>query len=179
MACEDIRTLHCVNFLCSLCLDTCPSCPCVNRRGVVRHRGHPVSWRLRHWKKYKHHLCQPELLKMTKSDKKFPFPDTAGACWLPSLEWLRVAAPKRLISRSLLWIYPCGLGFKVLFRDISISDGTLLWIYRRLIGRSYIALARQDQYIGNISDLLGRLRFWLFWYLLQCCICICNTFISL
>ena len=40
-----------------------------------------------------------------------------------------------------------------------ISDGTLLWIYRRLIGRSYIALARQDQYIGNISDPLGRLRF--------------------
>ena len=38
------------------------------------------------------------------------------------------------------------------------SAGTLLWIYRRLIGRSYIALARQDQYIGNISDSLGRLR---------------------
>ena len=42
---------------------------------------------------------------------------------------------------------------------VRISDGTLLWIYRRLIGKSYIALARQDQYIGNISDPLGRLRF--------------------
>ena len=29
-------------------------------------------------------------------------------------------------------------------------------------------------YIGDISDPLGRLRFWLFWYLLQCCICICK-----
>ena len=44
-------------------------------------------------------------------------------------------------------------------KGLVISDGTLLWIYRRLIGRSYIALARQDQYIGNISDPLGRLRF--------------------
>ena len=41
---------------------------------------------------------------------------------------------------------------------VSTSAGTLLWIYRRLIGRSYIALARQDQYIGNISDPLRRLR---------------------
>ena len=41
---------------------------------------------------------------------------------------------------------------------ILTRDGTLLWIYRRLIGRSYIALARQDQYIGNISDPLIRLR---------------------
>ena len=41
---------------------------------------------------------------------------------------------------------------------VCISAGTLLWIYRRLIGRSYIALAQQDQYIGNISDPLGRLR---------------------
>ena len=41
---------------------------------------------------------------------------------------------------------------------VPTSAGTLLWIYRRLIGRSYIALARQDQYIGNISDPLGRLR---------------------
>ena len=29
-----------------------------------------------------------------------------------------------------------------------------MWIYRRLIGRSYIAFARQDQYIGNILDTL-------------------------
>ena len=35
---------------------------------------------------------------------------------------------------------------------VKTSAGTLLWIYRRLIGRSYIALARQDQYIGNILD---------------------------
>ena len=42
---------------------------------------------------------------------------------------------------------------------VDISAGTLLWIYRRLIGRSYIALARQDQYIGNILDPLGRPRF--------------------
>ena len=33
--------------------------------------------------------------------------------------------------------------------DVGDSAGTLLWIYRRLIGRSYIALARQDQYIGS------------------------------
>ena len=33
--------------------------------------------------------------------------------------------------------------------SVSISAGTLLWIYRRLIDRSYIALARQDQYIGS------------------------------
>ena len=30
-----------------------------------------------------------------------------------------------------------------------IGAGTLLWIYRRLIGRSYIVFARQDQYIGS------------------------------
>ena len=59
-------------------------------------------------------------------------------------------------------------------QGVTTSAGTLLWIYRRLIGRSYIALARQDQYIGNILDPLGRPRFWLFWYLLQCCICICK-----
>ena len=37
------------------------------------------------------------------------------------------------------------------------SAGTLLWIYRRLIGRSYIALARQDQRYRKILDPLGRL----------------------
>ena len=41
---------------------------------------------------------------------------------------------------------------------VETSAGTLLWIYRRLISRSYIALAQQDQYIGNISDPLIRLR---------------------
>ena len=40
---------------------------------------------------------------------------------------------------------------------IEISAGTLLWIYQRLIGRSNITLARQDQYIGNISNSLRRL----------------------
>ena len=30
--------------------------------------------------------------------------------------------------------------------------------YRRLIGRPYIALARQDKIYRNISDALGRLR---------------------
>ena len=43
-------------------------------------------------------------------------------------------------------------GFPMIEKDFS-SAGTLLWIYRRLIGRLYFALARQDQYIGNISDL--------------------------
>ena len=55
--------------------------------------------------KYKHYLCQPELLKMTKNDKKFPFPDTAGACWLPSLEWLRVAPLPRDSSHALYYGY--------------------------------------------------------------------------
>ena len=32
---------------------------------------------------------------------------------------------------------------------LDTSAGILLWIYRRLIGRSYIALARQYQYIGS------------------------------
>ena len=68
---------------------------------------------------------------------------------------------------------------QILENCVTNSAGTLLWIYQRLIGRSYIALARQDQYIGNISDPLGRLRSWLFSYLLQCCICICNTSIVL
>ena len=55
------------------------------------------------------------------------------------------------------WKYQSGR--TVTLSSVSSSAGTLLWIYRRLIGRSYIALARQDQYIGNISDPLGRLRF--------------------
>ena len=38
------------------------------------------------------------------------------------------------------------------------SAGTFLWIYRRLIGRPYIALAQQDKIYRNISDALGRLR---------------------
>ena len=40
---------------------------------------------------------------------------------------------------------------------VPISAGHLLWIYRQLIGMSYIALARQVQIHRNISDLLGRL----------------------
>ena len=58
------------------------------------------------------------------------------------------------------WNYQSGR--TVTLSSVSSSAGTLLWIYRRLIGRSYITLARQDQYIGNISDWLGRLRSWLF-----------------
>ena len=38
------------------------------------------------------------------------------------------------------------------------SGETLLSIYQRLIGRPYIALARQDEIYRNISDTLGRLR---------------------
>ena len=58
--------------------------------------------------------------------------------------------------------------------SVSTRAATLLWIYRRLIGRSYITFARQDQYIGNISDPLGRLKFWLFWYLFAVLLCICK-----
>ena len=42
-------------------------------------------------------------------------------------------------------------GFPMIEKDFS-SAGTLLWIYRRLIGRSYITLARQDQYIGSTRE---------------------------
>ena len=41
-----------------------------------------------------------------------------------------------------------------------ISAGHLFWIYRQLIGMSYIALARQVQTYRNISDPLGRLGSW-------------------
>ena len=37
------------------------------------------------------------------------------------------------------------------------SAGHLLWIYRQLIGMSYIALARHVQIYRNISDPVGRL----------------------
>ena len=39
-----------------------------------------------------------------------------------------------------------------------ISGEHLFQIYRRLIGRPYIAFARQDKIYRNISDDLGRLR---------------------
>ena len=45
-----------------------------------------------------------------------------------------------------------------LIRCMSSSGEHLFQIYRRLIGRSYIALARQDKIYRNISDALGRLR---------------------
>ena len=41
--------------------------------------------------------------------------------------------------------------------SVHISAGHLFWIYRQLIGMSYIALARQVQTYRNISDPLGRL----------------------
>ena len=40
---------------------------------------------------------------------------------------------------------------------VTTSAGHPLWIYRPLIGMSYIALARQVQIYRNISDPLGRL----------------------
>ena len=42
--------------------------------------------------------------------------------------------------------------------DIQSSGEHLFLIYRRLIGRPYIALARQDKIYRNISDALGRDR---------------------
>ena len=41
---------------------------------------------------------------------------------------------------------------------VRTSGEHLFQIYRRLIGRAYIALARQDKIYRNISDALGRLR---------------------
>ena len=43
-------------------------------------------------------------------------------------------------------------------RCVLISGEHLFQIYRRLIGRPYIALARQDKIYRNISVALGRLR---------------------
>ena len=43
------------------------------------------------------------------------------------------------------------------YYNVTISARHLLWIYRRLIGRPYIALARQAEVYRNISDPLGRL----------------------
>ena len=48
---------------------------------------------------------------------------------------------------------------------IFTSAGHLCWIYRQLIGMSYIALARQVQIYRNISDPIGRLGSWSFWYI--------------
>ena len=56
--------------------------------------------------------------------------------------------------------------FKIVeFVRNSSSAGHLLWIYRQLIGMSYITLARQVQIYRNISDPLGRLGSWLFWHI--------------
>ena len=41
---------------------------------------------------------------------------------------------------------------------VNTSGEHLFQIYRRLIGRPYIALARQDKIYRNISDALGRVR---------------------
>ena len=48
---------------------------------------------------------------------------------------------------------------KALGPKLGTSAGHLFWIYRQLIGMSYIALARQVQTYRNISDPLGRLGF--------------------
>ena len=50
---------------------------------------------------------------------------------------------------------PC----KALPGCIIASAGHLFWLYRQLIGMSYIALTRQVQTYRNISDPLGRLGF--------------------
>ena len=42
--------------------------------------------------------------------------------------------------------------------SVHISGEHLFEIYRKLIGRPHIALARQDKIYRNISDALGRLR---------------------
>ena len=58
---------------------------------------------------------------------------------------------------------PCNLCEKTsrsrhaLTMHVRVSAGHLFWIYRQLIGMSYIALARQVQIYRNISDPLGRL----------------------
>ena len=57
---------------------------------------------------------------------------------------------------------------------LSTSAGHLLCIYRQLIGMSYIALTRQVQIYRNISDPLGRLGSWLFWYIVFQ-LATCNT----
>ena len=78
----------------------------------------------------------------------------------------KMKAPKKLLSAN-----------NGMLRHIAWN--LVVELFCEYIGRSYIALTRQDQYIGNILDPLGRLRSWIFWYLLQCCICICNTSIAL
>ena len=55
---------------------------------------------------------------------------------------------------------------------IEISAGTLLWIYWRLIGRSYIALARQDKKSTIYRIHSEDSDFDYFGICLQCCICI-------
>ena len=52
----------------------------------------------------------------------------------------------------------------VMRKTLNTSAGHLSWIYRQLIGMSYIALAQQIQIYRNISDPLGRLGSWWFWY---------------
>ena len=68
-------------------------------------------------------------------------------------------------SESFRWgaLYFC-VSF-ALKNQILTSAGHLCWIYRQLIGMSYIALARQVQIYRNISDPIGRLGSWSFWYI--------------
>ena len=58
-------------------------------------------------------------------------------------------------QQHLEWILP-GPEFD---NQVPISAGTLLKIYRRLIGRSYIAIARQDKKYRNISNALGSTKY--------------------
>ena len=78
-----------------------------------------------------------------------------GSC---SAQIWSVLSPKLLLQCLVTFVHNVLSTLVLVYPNMSTSDGTLLWIYRRLIGRSYIAFARQDQYIGNVSDPLGRLR---------------------
>ena len=113
------------------------------------------------------------LLKSPKTgeDTKTCWEDTAV-----SLKWLHASyfpwnwhglylQSYRLCNMIFLKINSWGL-------SLTTSDGTLLWIYRRLIGRSYIALARQDQYIGNIHSEVSDLDYFgICWS-----VAICNSY---
>ena len=85
--------------------------------------------------------------------------------WRQLLNWFNRVWTVR-IGHSLLvvFLWMCK-NASYFCNGVVISAGHLLWIYRQLIGMSYIALARQVQIYRNISDPLGRLGSWLFWYI--------------
>ena len=69
----------------------------------------------------------------------------------PSLRYFLqiLKAEKSALLVAALLLYFVAFSFiGIIQRDIT-SAGTLLWIYRRLIGRSYIVFAGQDKYIGS------------------------------